>query len=268
MASNNRPPKEPPMSEGQVRFYLWIGKRFLWFTERWSWAVATIVMVFALGPFAAPVLANAGATGPANALYTVYSPFCHQFVFRSWLIGGEQVAYPRERANTDFGSFEEYAAEEAFFDGVDVSTLEADLVTAAREFRGSETMGYKTAICQRDVAIYLTLGLTLLSLAIAQSLGVKVPYLPFWAYVLIAIGPIGLDGFSQLFANPPFNGFGLEFYPIRESTPFLRTLTGGLFGFGNAWLAFPYLRDSMEESEEILRNSLTEAGIIAPKADG
>lgn len=265
MASNNDPGGKP-MSPAQIKFWLWAGKRFLWFTQKWNWVVGTLLLLFALGPFAAPVLANVGASGPATALYTVYSPFCHQFVFRSWMIGGEQVAYPRDRANTDFGSFEEFAANEAFFDNVDITTLEADLVAAARAFRGSETMGYKTAICQRDVAIYLTLALTMLSLAIAQQFGVKVPYLPFWAYVLIAIAPIGLDGFSQLFANPPFNGFGLPFYPIRESTPFLRTLTGALFGFGNAWLAYPYLRDSMDESEEIIRNSLTEAGIIAPKA--
>ncbi len=264
MASNNAPDQKP-MSPAQVKFWLWAGKRFLWITEQWKWLIGTLLLLFALGPFAAPILANAGANGPASALYTVYSPFCHQFVFRSWLIGGEQVAYPRERANTNLGSFEEYATNEPFFDDVNIDDLDVELVNAARQFRGSETMGYKTAICQRDVAIYLALALTILSLAIVEQFGMRVPYFSFIAYLAVAIVPIGLDGFSQLFANPPFNGFGLPFYPIRESTPFLRTFTGALFGFGNGWLAYPYLRDSMEESAEILRNSLTEAGIIAPR---
>jgi hypothetical protein len=35
--------------------------------------------------------------------------------------------------------------------------------------------------------------------------------------------------------------------PYRESTPFLRTLTGALFGTANAWLALPYLLASMAE---------------------
>jgi uncharacterized membrane protein len=80
--------------------------------------------------------------------------------------------------------------------------------------------------------------------------------------LIIAIVPIGLDGFSQLFANPPFNGFGLSAYPIRESTPLLRTLTGALFGLGNAWLVFPYIDDSMVETRELVENKLIKAGVI------
>jgi uncharacterized membrane protein len=94
--------------------------------------------------------------------------------------------------------------------------------------------------------------------------GIKIPYLPFWAYILIALVPIGLDGFSQLFANPPINGFGLALYPIRESTPFIRTLTGALFGIGNAWLSFPYIDDSMQETEEVIMNKLERAGALQP----
>ena len=41
---------------------------------------------------------------------------------------------------------------------------------------------------------------------------------------------------------PPFN-----LWPVRETSPFLRVLTGALFGLMNAWLAFPYLETSMRE---------------------
>jgi hypothetical protein len=84
--------------------------------------------------------------------------------------------------------------------------------------------------------------------------------------VLIAIVPIGIDGFSQLFANPPFSGFGLGFYPIRESTPFLRTLTGALFGLGNAWLVFPYIDESMIDTREMLETRLIKAGVLKAPA--
>ncbi|NDJ33338.1 MAG: DUF2085 domain-containing protein [Chloroflexi bacterium] len=244
---------------------VWLNKAVLWFARRWALVVGLVIGIYAAGPWVAPLAQRAGATGIADALYTVYSPVCHQFTFRSWFIGGEQAAYPRERANSPLGSFESYADDEAFFlENVDdLSVLDGDLTIAARLFRGSETMGYKTAICQRDIAIYTALGLTAIGFAVANRAGLKVPYLPFWAYILIALGPIGLDGFSQLFANPPFNGFGLPFYPIRESTPFLRTLTGALFGLGNGWLAFPYIEDSMRETQELVEQKLFKAGILS-----
>lgn len=230
---------------------LGLNRFVIWFSKNWAALIGGVVALYAIGPFVAPVALRAGATGVAETLYTVYSPVCHQFTFRSWFIGGEQIVYPRERADTNYGSFESYAENEPFFEGVDVDVLDNDLIVTARLFRGSETMGYKTAICQRDIAIYGALALFAIGFAVTKSLGIRIPYLPFWAYILFAIGPIGLDGFSQLFANPPFNGFGLDFYPIRESTPFLRTLTGALFGIGNGWLAFPYIEESMQETGEM-----------------
>jgi uncharacterized membrane protein len=128
-------------------------------------------------------------------------------------------------------------------------------------------MGYKAALCQRDVAIYGMLALFGFVFLILHKMNVKVPYLPMWAYLLMGIAPMGLDGFSQLFANPPFNGFGLALYPIRESTPLLRTLTGALFGLANGWLAYPYIEDSMADTREIVETKLIRAGIIKAPAD-
>jgi uncharacterized membrane protein len=237
-----------------------LNKFVVWFARNWAAVLAVIFGVFAAGPWAAPMAMNAGLTRVGEGLYTVYAPMCHQFAFRSWFIYGEQPAYPRDRADTSLESFESAAQDEPFFDSVDVDVLDNDLVVAARAFRGSDDFGYKTAICQRDIGIYTALAAFAIFFAAAQALKLKVPYLPFWAYVAIAIVPIGLDGFSQLFANPPFNGFGLDWYPIRESTPFLRTFTGALFGFGNGWLAFPYIDDSMKESGELARQKLIKTG--------
>jgi uncharacterized membrane protein len=67
--------------------------------------------------------------------------------------------------------------------------------------------------------------------------------------MLIGLGPIGLDGVSQILSQ--FNLTWLaQVLPYRESTPFLRVLTGSLFGFGTAWFAFPNIEDSMRETRE------------------
>jgi uncharacterized membrane protein len=159
-------------------------------------------------------------------------------------------------------TFEQAAGLDPFFKGIDVSTMNTSMILAAKAFPGNDQMGWKVAFCERDVAIYASIALFGFAFAGLRRLNVKVPHLSFWAYVLFAIGPIALDGFSQLFANPPFNGFGLAFYPIRESTPFLRTFTGALFGLGNAWLVFPYIDESMAETRILVESKLTKAGLL------
>ena len=242
-----------------------LDRLILGFARHWAAVLTLLAGLYAGVPFLAPVAMQAGATDIANAIYALYSPVCHQFAFRSWFLFGEQTVYPRARAGLPIGSFEQYASQEPFFDGVDVTTLDADLILAAKQFKGSPRMGWKVAFCERDVAIYASIALFGLLFIVLKARGIKVPYLPFWAYVLIALVPIGLDGLSQYFANPPFNGFGLPFYPVRESTPFLRVLTGALFGIGNAWLAYPYIEDSMRETAHVAENKLIKAGVLRPK---
>lgn len=257
--------EQEPATGTKRKIVVALDKGILWFTRRWLIVVAILSGLYAGVPFLAPVAMHLGWTNAANVIYTVYRPVCHQFTFRSWFLYGEQSAYPREKAGlTNIQSFEDVASQESFFNGIDLSILDTDLIIAAKNFIGSPTMGWKVAFCERDVAIYASIALFGVLFFVLGRLGVEVPKLPFWAYILIAIAPIGLDGFSQYFANPPFNGFGLAFYPARESTPFLRALTGSLFGLGNAWLAFPYIEESMAETREMLISKLEKAGVLKP----
>ncbi|HEX7433747.1 MAG TPA: hypothetical protein VF326_08820, partial [Anaerolineaceae bacterium] len=41
--------------------------------------------------------------------------------------------------------------------------------------------------------------------------------------------------------------------PLRESTPFLRTLTGFLFGFSTAWYGYPFIYEAMEETKRLMK---------------
>ena len=92
------------------------------------------------------------------------------------------------------------------------------------------------AYCQRDTALYLSMLVGGLLYA-RQRLWTR--GLPWWAYALLAL-PIAVDGGTALFG-------------LRESTPFLRTLTGGLFGWMTAWYLFPMIEATMSETRRILQ---------------
>jgi uncharacterized membrane protein len=220
--------KESKRVTGRTReVVIALDRGIFFFTKHWLAAFNLFVLAYVGLPFLAPVLMNAGLTGPAKSLYTIYSPLCHQLGFRSWYLFGERAAYPRD-------IFQHYTG------------LDPNDFLAARAFLGNERMGYKVAFCERDVAIYgaLLLGGLIYSLPFVRR---RLKPLPWWAWLLFGIFPIALDGFSQLFSQYPYNLIlFFNFLPYRESTPLLRTLTGGLFGLANAWLAYPYFEESMQ----------------------
>jgi uncharacterized membrane protein len=192
-------------------------------------------------PFLAPTLMKLGAETPARVIYTIYKPLCHQFGFRSFFVYGEQPFYPLAEANVNnVRTFEEVSGITNLDDPYSFTRF------AAREFIGNEELGYKVALCERDVAIYLSI----LVFGVVFSLtGRRIKSLHWLLWILIGIAPIGLDGFSQLFSQ--FDWPWLQaLLPYRESTPFLRTLTGALFGLGTAWFAYPSIEQSMNETRQ------------------
>lgn len=209
------------------------------FSRHWLAVVNFIVLLYVGLPFAAPVLMKAGATQPASWIYTLYSPMCHQLSYRSWFLFGEQAAYPKEIAGTSLTSFEEAT-------GVDAESL-----TESRKFNGNERLGYKVALCERDVAIYGGIFLGGLVFGVVRS---KLKPLPVALWLLIGVLPIALDGGSQLLSVFEFLPF-----PARESTPLLRTITGLLFGTMNVWLAYPYVEESMLETRAVVAAKLARA---------
>ncbi len=206
----------------------------LWFSSHYTLVFNFLVVIYLGVPFLAPVLMNAGITGPARLIYRAYSTVCHQFAYRSWFLFGDQPAYPRTAA--------EVAALVPYGEATGMD--EADPF-AARAYIGNEQVGYKVAFCERDVAIYG--GILVFGLIFAAT-GRRLPSLPWYFWVLLGMVPIGLDGFSQLLSQPPFS-----FWEYRESTPLLRSLTGGLFGFATAWFGYPMVEEGMRDTRRILR---------------
>lgn len=214
--------------------------------KHWLRIALTVIGLYAGLPFVAPTLMKLGFNDAANILYTVYSPMCHQFAFRSIFLYGEQPFYPREIAGVDPEVLRPYEAYATEVEGLNVGTSPTDFTPAfwlpARAFRGNEQMGYKTTLCARDAAIYVAMFLGGLIYAI-PPIRKRLRPIPLWIYVIAGLGPIGLDGFSQLLSYIPF-----QLWAVRETEPFFRVSTGAMFGLMNAWLAFPYLELSFRET--------------------
>jgi len=216
--------------------------RIMAWTSRHYLAILNFFILLYFGlPILAPVLMKVGATLPANAIYTIYKPLCHQFGFRSFFLFGEQPYYPlREAGVSGVKTFDQVTGFTDLRNPVAYSRYQA------RQFIGNPTVGYKMALCERDIAIY---GAIFLFGILYALTGRRIKPLHWMLWILIGLGPIGLDGFSQLFSQMEWSWLA-SILPYRESTPFLRVLTGGLFGLTTAWYAIPYMEESMAETRQ------------------
>jgi uncharacterized membrane protein len=90
--------------------------------------------------------------------------------------------------------------------------------------------GHKMCLCQRCMAIYVTVfGLGLLYGLVRGRIR------PLnWRWMLVLWVPMALDGFTQLFG-------------LRESTWELRLVTGALFALSCVWFGFPYLEQAFAD---------------------
>ena len=215
-----------------------------WFSQRYMLVFNLFVFLYVGLPVLAPFLQQAGLTTPASAIYWTYGGLCHQLSYRSFFLFGEQPVYPRAAAQIDgYQTFNQ------------ATGLDENLILPAREFRGNDQLGYKIGLCQRDVAIY---GAILLFGVLFVLTGKRIKPIPWWAWILLGIFPVGLDGGSQLVGmvvsafDGSFWDVIAQFFPPRESTPFLRVLTGFLFGFTTAWFGYPMVEESMLETRLML----------------
>lgn len=92
--------------------------------------------------------------------------------------------------------------------------------------------GYQTCLCSRCLAIYSSILLAGVVLALVRHhrLVRSIP----WYVWLLAMVPMALDGFTQLFG-------------LRESNLVLRLFTGGLFGVATAWFLLPQIEKAASE---------------------
>lgn len=220
---------------GTDRFSLWLSKYYM--------VVISVILILYVGlPFLAPVLAKGGAVGSANVIYKIYSPLCHQLPYRSWFMYGTQPYYPRELAGIEgVATYEQIIGA----DSLDVRNNRT-FTGVEEQGYGAESVGFKVALCQRDVAIYGSMALFAILFMLT---GRKIKPLPWYLWFIFGLIPIGIDGVSQL---PSLISQMPDWLIIRESTPILRTITGSLFGITTAWYLFPMIEESMRETRKML----------------
>jgi uncharacterized membrane protein len=219
---------------GADRFSLWLARHYM--------AMFNLLVFIYVGlPFLAPVLLKSGAELPARVIYKAYGFVCHQLAYRSFFLFGEQPYYPRQAAQVGGALTFNQAT------GLSEGTSFKD-IQAAEGFVGNLDLGYKVALCERDVAIYG--GILLFGLVFVLT-GRRIPVLPWYLWVLIGLVPIGLDGTSQLISQLP-----VHILPFRESTPDMRVLTGALFGIATAWFGYPMVEESMIDTRRVMEAKL------------
>lgn len=182
-----------------------------------------ILIIFILLTISAPALMKIGGPGLAKPIYWAASNLCHQLPYRSWFLFGKQSYYPlyvgEIQEIMDFRTAFKYSGD----------------LEASRSIIGNEIMGFKIAVCQRDLAMYVGL---LLSGVIFLASSRRMKKIPIWVWILFGVLPLGLDGITQLAGSSQWMGSLVSF---RESTPLLRTITGGLFGIFTGWTIFPII---------------------------
>jgi len=246
-----------------------------WISRHWLLLFNLAVALFIALPFLAPVLMHQGFEGPARIIYSIFSPVCHQMAHRSWFLFGDQSYYPlRATGLPDVTYFEQSVQDDPAFAGLDPVADFGRYNWQGRRFLGDERMGYKVALCQRDVATYLALLLGGLVFGLLRS---RLRPLRWQLFVLFGVLPMLLDGGYQLFTYVLALIAGDEsrtmllydiasrlsmLFSVHETTPFLRTLTGALFGFGLTWMTYPHIHQGMEETKVDLRENLVRGKVI------
>ena len=219
-------------SETVSKLVVWADRCVFWLSKHWLAVLNTLAFLYVGLPVLAPVLMALGLNAPALIIHTIYRPMCHQLPQRSWFLFGPKLAYRLEELM-------EFAGTAAV----------PSRWTAA--FVGSEGVGYKVALCQRDIAIYGAIGLSGLAYGLSRRYR-KVRPLSWWLYIVVGVLPMLVDGGYQLVTNAIPALF--PSFPItpHETTPLLRVITGSLFGWATVWLAYPYVQETMEEFQETL----------------
>ncbi len=205
-----------PISPFMLRVLRVTDEIILRVTKHWLGLMIVGMFIFQALPWVAPYLMQAGFTTQAEWIYAAYAPTCHQLAYRSFFVYGKQPAYTAEELQAHLET--EHAASDLLF---------------WRAFTGDAQVGFKTAYCERDAAIYTTAWLLLIAYALLRRVR-PVKELSVRMFLIVFVPPIALDGFTQLFG-------------LRESSALLRVLTGTWFAIGGAWFVLPRVDEALRE---------------------
>ncbi len=179
----------------------------------WHWLLLfnTAIGVFALVPILAPVFMFTGHVRIARFIYAALGLSCHQLPERSFFLFGPRLAYTLDELKLLLGP--------------DVPL----------RYIGNTAIGFKMAVCQRDVAIYL-------AMLLAGTV---------FALVRHRLRPLSWRGFAAMCVPMLVDGLG-QLLGSWESTPWSRVVSGSLFGVAWIWLVYPHVETAMRQVRETL----------------
>lgn len=218
-------PKDSSAKNGRARWILFLQKLIWYLARYWYPLFLFIPSIFLVLGFLAPALQAEGEVEMATAVYRFLAVDNHQMPDRSYFLFGQ--------AN----GIQTYPPETLIAAGADPADWEA--------FLGNDTMGYKTGLNHRMIAIFLGMVVGGLAWGLSRGrLGIG-----FIIFVLLTL-PILVDGFSHIISESEGTGarttnewavvlsggaFPDEFYQGDTAGSLnwqLRTITGFLFGLG------------------------------------
>lgn len=226
-----------------------IDRASIYIARNWLAVFLVAYGIWVLTPFVAPILMEVGASGPANAIYSIYSLFCHQLPERSLFFFGPKPMY----SLAEIGK-----------------VWPTDNAIILRQFVGNEAMGWKMAWSDRMISVYGGVWLAGLVYAALGARMRRALRFPLIAWVLIGVLPLALDGLTHLIndwlAGTTGTGFrdtnawlaaltGNLFPPsfyygdqLGSFNSWARWLTGFLFSFATVFALFPIIGDSMDDT--------------------
>ncbi len=205
-----------------------------WYSKHYLLVINLFLAIYVGLPFLAPMLEKAGYTDASSLIYRAYRYSCHQLAFRSFFLFGDQPIYPREAAGI-----------EGYVTFQDATGINERDIYESQKYIGDEHIGYKVALCERDLAIF---GAMLLFGIYFWASGRRVKQIPFIWVIIVGFVPLGIDGFSQLLTEFPW----FTLWDFRESTPFLRVLTGSMLGMMLGWYGYPLFEETMKQTRTAL----------------
>jgi uncharacterized membrane protein len=216
--------------------------------QSWMLLIGVAFGVFVGLPFLAPVLMEFGWKAGGNAIYFIYSFFCHQLPERSFFLFGPKLTYSLAEIQAAGRNMTDFLI--------------------LRKFTGSPETGWKVAWSDRMVSLYTSIWIFGM---LWRPLHRRLPKLPVWGFVLLLL-PMALDGTTHFLSDLIAFGHGFrdtnmwlvtltqntlrpEFYAGDAWGSFnslMRLLTGILFGWGLIWFVFPLLDQTLSEPETLV----------------
>lgn len=220
---------------------------FQWISAHWFAVFLTIYGLWVFVPFLAPVFMQLGWTGAGKAVYFFYSFFCHQLPERSFFWFGEKAMY-------SLGEIQ------AVWENTSNPII-------LRQFIGNETMGWKVAWSDRMISFYTSVWIFAV---LWYPFRHRIKTLNWWRFALLLL-PMALDGGTHMISDfagigngfrdtnawlavLTNNAFPATFYAgdaLGSFNSLMRFITGFLAGLAIVWLAFPYMYQTQDYSQQL-----------------